>query len=442
MRSSKTPFYLYLYIFLLACIGFVVLYLIEQQTVEYQQPTTTFWDHTLALKQLIWFCISVLLCISIHFFVSVQWLNNFAFIFYGLNIILLIITIFIAPEVRGSRSWIHLGGFTFQPAELSKLLVLLCLSRYTAEFKKLNTAQHQIVIFGIIAICASLIIIQKEVGQVLIYFGLIIPLVMRSISLTYFYFIVGNAMTIYLIFAVDMIIVDTFYITVCLLIIVYHLVYQRFDIKKIFRYMSAGFTLLIIFIIYHFFIPLIVNNALETHHVRRIVAIVDATEKKRDWMNEKTKKTITTTNFKSIKYNVRQAEIAIGSGGLIGKGFQGSTQTRLAFVPEQHSDFIFSAVGEIWGLVGCMLILLLYFLILQKILFLARKANSLFHQFFIYGIFGYLLINITINIGMVLGFLPVVGLPLPWLSYGGSSFIINSVLIAIAIKMSTANKYA
>ena len=419
----------------------------------------------------IWMCISIVLAAAIVFVIPSKLYNATAWVFYALMIVLLLATIVIGVEIKGSKSWISLGGFQFQPAEFSKITTSLALAalmgKYGFQFKRTDC---WVKAFATIGLPMLLILLEKETGSMLVYIGFLLvffregmsgwfllaglfailefilglvfsPLVAMIVLTGCFlliYFIkqrqaiLGIIVTILAvtfmaflpkILNTDALVVKNPFsaeIWVALICCAACIIVLVKDILLRYKNQFLHFLLLsyIVFTGFIFSVQFIFNNVLQDHQRARIEVLLGMKD-----------------DPKGVGYNVHQSLIAIGSGGLFGKGFMQGTQTRFDFVPEQTTDFIFCTIGEEWGFVGSLAVLVLYFLLLMRILNKAEQNSDNFTRIYGYCVASCLLMHILINICMTIGLMPVIGIPLPFLSYGGSSLVAFTILLFIFIRL-------
>lgn len=354
---------------------------------------------------------------------------------YAFGILLIIATFAIGSDIKGSRSWISLGFFNLQPAELCKVFTALALSKYLSrpetDFSK---SRSQLLAAGIVLFPAILSILQNETGLALVYFAFVIP--MYREGLPGVYLVVGISVGVLIIATI---LVEKNTLAIVLTAVALLAVYiQRRKIKR-----DKGILILIILLwgvsvgIQRFAVPYIFTKVLHPYQVERIMTTfgVDydpdsfATD-----LSEKDKADLKKNKKPVENYNVKQSKIAIGSGGFWGRGFLKGTQTQGSFVPEQHTDFIFTSVGENFGFWGSAIVVILYLTLILRLLFIAERQRSDFSRIYAYCVAGILLFHIAVNISMTVGLAPVIGITLPLMSYGGSSLITFTILLFIMIR--------
>ncbi|MEX1189169.1 MAG: rod shape-determining protein RodA [Bacteroidia bacterium] len=360
--------------------------------------------------QLVWIVTSL----SIAFMILIidgEFFPSFAYVLYGAFILLLLFVIVAGVEVKGSRSWIGVGSFRIQPAEFAKFATNLALAKYLSNvnvnFEKLSTKLRAAAIF---VIPALIIILQNETGSALVYGSFILVLYREGLSGNIL--LIGVAMVILFIAAL---LVDEWILILVLGIIAagsFLFIRLRRQNILVVAGLLVGAAAFVHSVDYTF------TNILEPHQKKRINVLLGKE-----------------IDPKGAGYNVNQSMIAIGSGGLIGKGYLNGTQTKYNYVPEQSTDFIFCTVGEEWGFAGSILVLGLFVFLLLRIIFLAERQRSSFSRIYGYGLASIIFIHIAINIGMTIGLAPVVGIPLPFFSYGGSSLWSFTILTFIFVRL-------
>ena len=372
-------------------------------------------------KQLIWILLSFLLIIVI-LAIDKKFYEQFSGVFYVISLLSLVGLFILGKNINGATSWYSFGSFAFQPAEFAKTATALAIANYLNErnqdLKKLN---NQLKAFGIIMLPAILITLQPDPGSALVYGSLII--VLYQFGLPLYYLIIG-ALAIFLFVA-------TLYfgflntVLVSALMISALFVYLNYKNKKFIRNNWLNFILVYLFTgLFIFSVDYVFNNIFEQRH--------------RDRFNILLGKDV---DDQGIGYNTAQSVITISSGGFNGKGFLQGDRTQGNFVPEQQTDYIFSVVGEEWGFLGSSFIVLLFMAFLLRILHIANRQKSTFSKVFAYSVMAIFFFHFTINIGMVLGLLPTIGIPLPFFSYGGSSLWGFTVLLFIMIRLDADRVY-
>jgi rod shape determining protein RodA len=401
--------------------------------------------------------------------------NYFAYVIYAAVILLLIITIFVAPEIKGSRSWLVLGPVSFQPAELAKMATALALAKFMSRYNyRIRNWRDLIPLAFFVLLPFGLIILQKETGSALVFVafllmfyregmkGLVLLLVTLAVVLfvvvirfsispiaedrgtwgmvlamgiilliqfvyAYFYtrhrkealILMGGAT----LFAVASVVLNKWFVVnydyVALGVAGASGIYWLF-VELFKRYKKYLLLVLVIFVSvgFSYTADQLFNRMLEPHQQIRIKVLLNMED-----------------DLAGAGYNVNQSKIAIGSGGFFGKGFLNGTQTKLKYVPEQDTDFIFCTVGEEHGFIGSVFVLIIYWLLLMRILKIGERQRENFHRIYAYCVASILFFHLMINVGMVLGLMPVIGIPLPFFSYGGSSLWGFTIMLFILLRL-------
>lgn len=361
-------------------------------------------------KQLLWIAASFIL-ILIIMVVDPKFFNQFSFLIYGFHILTLIAVLLIGKEVAGSKSWFQFGSIAIQPAEFVKYSTSIALAHFLSTtnqltFKKLLWA-------GVIIFTpALLIVLQNDTGSALVYVSFIFVLYRKGLPGGIF--VLGFSFIIIAILALIFHQLQEQLIIIGIVAIL--LSASLFFLKRNFRNIIKLAAILLVFSASLFSVGFAFNK-LQAHQQIRIKVLLGLEE-----------------DPYGAGYNVHQSKIAIGSGQFSGKGFLKGTQTKFDFVPEQSTDFIFCTVGEEWGFIGAGGVILLFIILLVRIIHVAERQRSEFSKLYGYGVASILFFHFTINIGMVLGLLPTIGIPLPFFSYGGSSLWAFTILLFIFIR--------
>jgi rod shape determining protein RodA len=356
---------------------------------------------------------------------------------YLVGIALILATFVVGKEIKGSKSWIPLGFMNLQPVELCKIFTSLALAKYLSmpdmDFRK---SQSQIIAAAIAFTPAALSVLQGETGLALVYFSFLIPMYREGLPPGYL--ITGAAMAVLLI-------ASLLFSTMNLLIVfallgVVFIFFNRRQIRRNNRLLILvvsvwAFCSLFVGIV----VPFTFKHVFKQYQADRIFSMVGvdnpfADKNNADQVNEEEQKAKLKKNAQQ-NYNVKQSKIAIGSGGLMGKGFLKGTQTQGDFVPEQHTDFIFTSVGENFGFWGSTLLMLLYMGLLFRIIFVAERQRSTFSRVYAYSVASIVFFHVAVNICVTIGLAPVIGITLPLLSYGGSSLLTFTILLFILIRL-------
>lgn len=417
---------------ILVFIGILCIFMVEYNPDKFTAGSF-FTFNTNYSKQLLFAGICVLLAIFILLSDSKLY-TAFANLFYLFGIALMLATFVLGKDINGSKSWIPLGGgFNLQPAELCKIFAALALSKYLSRLDTdFSKTKSQVIAAAIAMSPAVLSVLQHEAGLALAYLSFFI--VMYREGLPGAILVIG--------FSFGALVVATLLIEPNTLAIILTLIAAG-TVYFMRRQVRRNRNLLIIIVgvwvlcvgIQRFAVPYIFNNVFECYQSQRIYNAIgkdyDCSQNSSTQKEEANSKTVK----KPDDYNVRQSKIAIGSGGILGKGFLKGTQTRGKYVPEQHTDFIFTSLGEAFGFVGCFIFLGLYLVLLLRIIFIAERQRSAFSRVYAYCIASILFFHITVNVCMTIGLFPIIGIPLPLISYGGSSLLTFTVLIFILVRL-------
>ena len=392
-------------------------------------------------KQLFFFGASAIVAIFILLTDS-KFFTATANLAYALGLLLILATFVVGKEVGGSKSWIPLGFMNIQPVEVCKIFTSLALAKFLSlPETNFSKTRNQLIAAAIAFSPALLSVAQKEPGAAIVYFSFAIAFYREGLPTLYLIIIFSFAI---LVIASILMTSSSFLIALTVVALLFVYLYWR----KIKRDILKLFLIIAVWIlcigIKMFLVPALFNSVLKPHQVVRIFAtfgIDDYKFKKPERTAEIEKefaKLGTTKKKEGEKvesYNVKQSKIAIGSGGFWGKGFLQGTQTRGEFVPAQNTDFIFSSVGENFGFFGCTVLMLLYFGLMLRLIFLAERQRSTFSRVYMYCVVGILFFHVALNVCMTLGLAPSPGITLPLLSYGGSSLITFTILLFISIKL-------
>ena len=358
---------------------------------------------------------------------------------YAFGILLILATFVLGKDISGSKSWIPLGFFNLQPVETFKIFAALALAKYLSRTEtNFQNKQSQLIAAAIVLTPAIFSIMQNETGLALVYFAFVIPMYREGLPAVYL--IVGISLGI-LVIATILVEKNTLALILTAIAVIVSMVLRK-SIKKDKGVLVVIVALWILCVsIQRFAVPYLFNNVLKVYQVERIMNTFGV-----DFVPEKDIAHLTPEERREMEklkrskkakenYNVKQSKIAIGSGGLWGKGFLKGTQTQGDFVPEQHTDFIFTSVGENFGFVGSAVVILLYVLFMLRIVFLAERQRSTFTRVYAYGLAAIIFFHVTINVYMTVGLAPVIGITLPLLSYGGSSLLTFTILIFILVRL-------
>jgi rod shape determining protein RodA len=407
----------------LVCIGMVAVFSVEYRSTD----PSIFMMSKSHMRQAVWLGISLFVGVIIIFTDS-KFFSSFAYLFYTLGIFLLIITIFAGVDVKGSHSWLGIGNsIRFQPGEVCKIFASLALSKFLSSPEtNFRTLKHRLIAAAIALVPAILIILQKETGLALVYFCFF--LVMYREGLPNSILIIGFSAVV---LTLTTLLVDRLVLFIIITIIALITAYiLKRELKRdwVVRIILIG-TWLISILFSQVLVPFAFKHVFQKHQVERIYSTLGQ-DVPDEYMDANAKKGVTVSD-----YNVKQSKIAIGSGGFWGKGFLNGTSTKNEFVPEQNTDFIFCAIGEQFGWVGSTILIIIYLSLMLRILFLAERQRSAFSRIYGYCVASILFFHFAINISMTIGLAPVIGITLPFLSYGGSSLLSFSILIFILLRL-------
>ena len=381
------------------------------------QEINIFNFSTLYGKQFIYALISIFFGF-VAILIDVKFYERFSSVFYIFSIVILVCLFFFGKRVNGALSWFSIASFNLQPSEFVKITVALAVSKYISDFQTdLKNTIDQFKLFLIILIPIIIIIFQNDTGSSIVFLSLFFVLYREGISQIYlksiFSIIILSILSLKFSASITA-------ITAILLIILYYSLKIKIR-NKIIKVISISLLCLTTC----FGTIFTYENLLKTHQQNYIKV----------WLNlEKDPEKIKQME-KTILYNLNESKKAVSSGGLIGKGYLKGTRTMGNFVPAQHSDYIFSTIGEEWGFVGSVFIILLYTILILRIIYLSENQKNKFSRVYGYSTASILFIHFLINIGMVLGLTPTIGIPLPFLSYGGSSLIAFTILLSIFIRL-------
>lgn len=379
---------------------------------------TSYWDLSKPYgKQLVFIGIALVTIVFI-LAVDTKFYERFSSIIYTVAILGLLGLFLFGKKVNGALSWYEIGGITLQPSEFAKFATALALAKYISDLQtNVKEIGHQIRASIIILIPAVLIIFQNDAGSTLVYIALIFVLYREGIPQKYL--LIGFS---FLTIALATLKFSALIVSVVTTLILgfYYFLFKR---KK--KKYAILIWVLIASVGLSYATEWSFENTLKKHHQDRIGL----------WLRLETDPDKLEAMKRNISYNLNESEKAIRAGGLTGKGFTEGTRTKGKFVPEQHTDYIFSTVAEEWGFLGSSLVVLLFVALITRIVFLAEQNKSQFSRAYGYGVASILFIHFLINIGMVMGLIPTIGIPLPFFSYGGSGLLGFTILIFIFLKL-------
>jgi rod shape determining protein RodA len=345
--------------------------------------------------------------------------ERFSSLLYVISMVSLLGLFLFGKTVAGATSWYDLGFFNLQPSEFAKVATALALAKHLSDIQTdIKRRKDQLATLGIILLPAILIIPQPDPGSALVFFALIFVVFREGLPL---YYLLIGLLAILVFIATLMFGTIWVGIALGLIIVLFYLLKKKKFKVPIFSLISV----VVVTILFSLSVDFVFNNVFEQRHRDRFSL----------WLRLEKDPNKLEQIRKTIGYNTYQSEKAIESGGFFGKGFLEGTRTKGNFVPEQHSDYIFSTVGEEWGFVGTVTIVLLFTLLLLRLVYLAERQKTAFPRMYGYGVISVLFIHYFINIGMVIGILPTIGIPLPFISYGGSGLLFFTVLLFIFLKL-------
>ncbi|NOU16566.1 MAG: rod shape-determining protein RodA [Bacteroidales bacterium] len=417
--------------------------------------------------QLIWIIFALVLALFV-LLIDRRVYFVFAYLFYALAIVLLIVALLFGKVINGAHSWIQIGSVGIQPAEFAKIATALAIAKLTNVYNfKILQPKSLLQIGFILFLPAVIILLQNDTGSAMVYAALILVLYREGLPnwiMLYFVLIVvlfilviifSNTTVLILVFGLTMILfaiignrikemlIYTIASTIIGVILYYSIRYTGYSLSSTYIVLIAitiGIPVALIYaffrrvrLIYYLSLFLIINtaftlsvdhiyhNVLATHQQKRINDLLGIEDDTQGW-----------------GYNVNQSKIAIGSGGFLGKGYLQGTQTKYNFVPEQSTDFIFCTVGEEWGFIGSLVVISLFMILLLRLIMIAERQREAFSRIYGYGVVSIIFFHVFVNIGMTIGLFPVIGIPLPFFSYGGSSLWAFTILLFIFIKLDSS----
>jgi rod shape determining protein RodA len=409
-------------------------------------------------KQLLWITVGLVLAGVIQL-IELKVYETFAPVFYGFMIFLLFAVLFTTP-IKGATSWFSIGSFRFQPSEFAKVTTCMMLSAYLAmPGSRMQELKTKLTAFGIILLPVLLVLLQGDAGSTLVYFSFFILLFRAGMDAwLYILGLVVAALAIsallyddtWWLINVILLVANTVLIRswrkedmwLGVIVVEAILTYMLFDESRYLLITGVNGLALVVLALLNigdkkwensFFVSALVTAAvLFSTSVNYIVNnLIGGHRQERIWVWLRPEK----CHPLGPLYNVEQSKFAIGSGGWVGKGFLQGERTKLDYVPEQSTDFIFCTVGEEWGFMGTTFIILVFFILILRILFIAQRQRSLFTKYYALGVACILFFHVFINIGMTTGLVPVIGIPLPFISYGGSSLLSFSILMGLLLKL-------
>ncbi len=402
---ANTDWFTVLLYLILVIAGWFTIY-----SASFDNPDASMFDITQRFgKQAMWIGLALLLAVTIMI-IDAKFFSAFAFWIYLLVMLVLIGVLLFGKTVAGSKSWFQIGSFAIQPAEFAKFATALALARYLGKLNiNINELKTKLRAIAIIMLPSVLILLQNDTGSALVYFSFILVLYREGFSGIFIVLglVTGTLFVLTLLFG-------KLYLIAGMAIITVLGIWLSRKLRKNAKTVVGIFILASLFV---FSVNYAFEEVLQPHQRNRIKVLLGMMHDPR-----------------GVGYNVNQSKIAIGSGGLTGKGFKQGMLTRYHFVPEQSTDFIFCTMGEEGGFIGSSLLVLTFMILLIRLVLLAERQRSAFSRIYGYGVASVLFFHFMVNIGMTIGLMPVVGIPLPFFSYGGSSLWAFTILLFIFIK--------
>lgn len=361
-------------------------------------------------RQLIWIIAAAVLAFVV-LAIDTKLIQTYAYVVYAVFMLLILSVVFIGTDINGAKAWIKIGSFSIQPIEFAKFATALAIAKFFSSAKTEKERKTQwITAFILIGIPAVIALLQKDTGSALVFASFIILFYREGFN---GWILLAGIFAIIL-FVLTIVTNELYTVALLTVMLIVAWYFTKGDKMKIIRNVAiyAGFVLFV------FAVNFAYNEVLQSHQRQRIDTILGKS-----------------VDPKGADFNLNQSKIAIGSGGFAGKGYLNGTQTKLNFVPEQSTDFIFCGIGEEWGFIGSIAIFALFLTLIIRIIQLAERHKSTFVRVYGYGVASVLFFHLVINIGMTIGLIPVIGIPLPFISYGGSSLWGFTLLLFIFIRI-------
>jgi rod shape determining protein RodA len=406
--SGKLDWVTVLLYLLLITFGWINIYAVVYDA----NASQNIWDISLnSGRQLIFIAASFVIILAI-IIIDMRFYETFAYLFYGVVLFALLLIPIVGKEVGGNKSWFGIGSFGLQPSEFAKFATALVVAKTIGSVGfKVDNLRNQIILLLIISVPMGLILLQKDFGTAIVFTSFL--LVFYREGMSPFLLILGVSMAVIAI--LTLIVENQWYLYgAIVLVLAIVIFFGKRTVKRILT-LSAG-ALIIIMTIQSF--DYVINNVLPIRHKKRLEALVNPS-----------------FDPMGINWNVTQSKIAIGSGGFTGKGFLKGTQTKFDFVPEQSTDFIFCTIGEEHGWFGSLVVITLFMALLLRVVFIAERQKNRFARAYGYSVASIFFFHFAVNIGMTIGLFPVIGIPLPFFSYGGSSLWGFTILLFILLKL-------
>ncbi|GIV38213.1 MAG: rod shape-determining protein RodA [Thermonema sp.] len=420
MRNQTLRYIDWLTVFLYAALVLIGLLSIYSAVYAPQDPKPIYSLTHAAGKQLLWIG-GTLLIITVIFFMDYRLFESLGYIAYGVGVLLLALVLVFGVKIGGARAWFDFGGIRLQPAEFAKVFTSLALAKYLSNKEvRLNRWRDLLIAFGIIGLPALLILLQPDAGSTLVFAAFVLVMFREGLSPLFLIIPALFGLT----FVLALVIQPISYLLFAFLVLAALLI-------ALLSYLNKGFSFKLLLVVG---IPTLIlmgfatsvdtifqsDKILKPHQKERILVLIDENIDK---------------EARRSRYNLQQSKIAIGSGGFAGKGYLQGTQTKFNFVPEQQTDFIFCTIGEEFGWLGSMTLITLFVALMSRIVYIAERQKLRFARIYGYCVASILFMHFTLNLAMTMGLFPVVGIPLPFISYGGSSLWAFSTLLFILLKL-------
>ena len=383
--------------------------IVNVYSATFSETSGGLFDLTQAVGKQVFFLVFSLFTGIIILAINSKFFEQFASLGYFISILLLVGLFVFGKTVSGATSWYNIGGISFQPSELAKVTTALIIASLLSKFQSdIKTPRTLFKIGAYVLLPFLLIVVQPDPGSALVFGAFFFPLFREGLNYSYLIIFLSVLSLFFVTLSFPFGVVVGI---IVMLIFLLYFIFKKLNPKVkiwpflIFLMISIGFS---------FSVDYIFDNVFQQRHRDRINIVLGKE-----------------VDTQGVGYNINQSKIAIGSGGLKGKGFLEGTQTKGDFVPEQHTDYIFSTIGEEWGFTGSFFLIFLFCLLVLRIIFQAEKQTNKFRRIYSYGIAGLIFIHFFINIGMSLGMVPTIGIPLPFVSYGGSSILAFSIMVFI-----------
>lgn len=407
IKASKLDWLTILIVIALALAGWLNIYAVVYDS---QLDQNIFDLSSNSGKQILWFGISAMI-VTLILIMDFRFFDSFAYAIYAVVVLLLVSVLVFGTVVSGSQSWFELGFVRFQPAEFAKFATALAVAKFLSGAPvRRDQFKTWVLASGLVGIPAALIILQGDTGSALVFSAFVLVFYREGLSPL----LVLVGIIAVMLFVLTLLFGQLYLIMAIVIVAAILLLTGKRTKGKVKTVIAAGVVTIGVVMS----VDYVVNNVLQPHQQNRVKAFINPE-----------------ADPLGYGYNVTQSKIAIGSGGFTGKGFLEGTQTKFDFVPEQSTDFIFCTIGEEHGWIGSFMLISLFITLLLRIVFIAERQKSNFSRIYGYGVAAILFFHFAVNIGMTIGLFPVIGIPLPFFSYGGSSLLAFSILIFILLKL-------